>query len=150
MSGFGDSPFGLAPFGGDLPTPAPAPLAPMPRAARFDGLTRGFPVDAAGRFIDCHPVTQEVALAFFTEAGKLKSAPDVGNTVRQLTHIEPEKLQVEVDRRMRAAMRRPLDAGAIRILELTAVTLITGRISIRFRFQNLLDPVSGDQTLTNT
>ncbi|MEJ7728224.1 MAG: hypothetical protein WKG00_03330 [Polyangiaceae bacterium] len=143
MPGFGDSPFGVAPFGGELP-PAPGePLPPMPRAARFDGLTRSFDPDT-----DTHPVTQEVALAFFVEAGKLQSAPDVGNTVRRMTHIEADKLQVEVDRRIRAAMKRPLDAGAIRILELTAVTLVTGRISIRFRFQNLLDPESGDHTLS--
>lgn len=139
--GFGDSEFGVPPFGGDVAPDVPAARpTSLPRAILFDGSSRTFPRDADGRLIDIHPVDQEVALAVLLVQGGIASSPATGSTLRSVESGADGGLQIDVERRLTAALARPLAAGDIRIIWIRTRIGPRWRTGIHLRYQNLRDP----------
>jgi hypothetical protein len=107
---------GSFPAGGAMSTPFvsndPAVNA-RPRALYFDPLTRDFPLDANGRYVETHPTDSKVALALQFLAGRLKCAPEVGWTIDKLADFFTDRGPSGADQRARAALRSMIVSGEI-------------------------------------
>ena len=126
----------------------------------FDGATRTFLMDDNGRYRDIHPVDQKVALTLLLEFGKITSAPDIGNTLRQIRALVPgEALTADIERRLRT----PILTGMITSADIREVTTPTratgftilsphrGALEVRFDYQNMRAPSTNPrQRGTNT
>lgn len=146
--GAGDFPAGMGPAGFD-PVVAPPPPrdAKLPSAIWFDGATRTFLFDAQGRLVPIHPVDQSVALSILVELGKLSSAPTVGSSARRATGTTEAARLADVETRMRAAVKRRVDAGDIQIVAIVVTSPVPGRTVARFRYLNLRIPGSQVRTV---
>ena len=91
------------PAGHAPPSPRGEPQAYTgPVAVEFDGATRDWVV-TDGDWQAIHPVDQQVAFGLMMERGKLKSAPDVGHTLREIRYLGGENLGADVRDRVRTA-----------------------------------------------
>lgn len=103
-------PLGDVPVGADPLGVEPAPYEPedkptMPRMVFFDGTTRDFPLDDDGRYVDIHPVDHAVQFAMFLEFGRVASALEAGNTLRSVGSPIGAGVALEIDSRVRTALR---------------------------------------------
>lgn len=91
--------------------------APIPRGAPFfDGTTRDFPVDDDGRHTDIHWIDSAVQMALLVEAQRIATAPQTGQTYRQI--VLGPKLQSDVENRTRTALEHLVKTGAVEILDI--------------------------------
>lgn len=96
----GDGPGGYSP----ILSPSAYEKPRTPTATKFDGRTKDYPLDAAGHWEAIHPVDQGVALAHMVRQGTIKSAPTVGHTLREITHLGKPDLKADVTDRIRRAV----------------------------------------------
>ena len=136
-------------FGSDpvAPTGPPRSLEP-PEALLFDGRTRTFPYDDDGKLKTIHPVDQAVALSVLVEMKKINSNQGLGSTLRKAPAVGGPRLQADVERRVRAAVKARIDAEDIEILEILGVSVVRGRTSVRLRYINRRLPNSKPKTIT--
>jgi hypothetical protein len=136
--GLGSSSLGAAPFGFDSPVFTDARDVTPPPALAFDGTTRDFQLDSAGRFIAEHPVDAKVFAALRTVAGSIRSAPTVGQTINSIAYIDQQRIRSQVEDRVRAALAPMTNAGEIRIENIEIDTSIRGRIALQVDYVNLI------------
>jgi hypothetical protein len=119
-------------FGSDRVDRAPA------AGLHVEGSTLDHELDEDGHYRSVHPVDAEVWLNLRTVAGWIKSAPEVGQTISHLTHIDERLLQRQVEDRVRLALANVLRRRAIRIDQIIGATSVRGRIDAAVVYVNLL------------
>lgn len=108
-----------------------------PAATRFEGATADYPLDDEGNWVAIDPVDQEVALSLLIPLGSCASAPDVGNTFRELVP-QSASLQADAEDRARRSLFRPLSRKDI-ALDRVAVrpNVTTGGVLVFAYYRNL-------------
>lgn len=113
----------------------------IPEAAVYvDGTTLDFELDDAGQYRAVHQVDAEVWLNLRVATGWIKSLPEAGQTISHLTHIDKQRIQRQVEDRVRLALRNPLERRDIEILEIVGGSSVRGRIDASVTYRNLRDP----------
>lgn len=155
MSGIGDSPFGLGPYG--LGTPAVAPAqggallvdqAGEGQGSRYiDGRTRDFVADQYGRLVGMGNTKQLVQLAVSTEYGSAATI-DLGHKLREIQRIS-DNFTKAVDNVLRTALRKLTDGGLIAILSIDVQRLRSqGGAFARVRWRDLQTGVEDTEIVT--
>lgn len=111
--------------------------ARLPRALVFDGRTRTFLLGDDGRYLDGHPVDQEVALALLIEFGSITSAPSTGTTIRRVQYLSGAKVLAEVSDRVRRSLARPLRDGDIQELSLSVTNPSPWALTVVYEYINV-------------
>jgi len=141
----GDYGCGVGPCGFDpvVETVARA-FARAPTAQEFDGATRDFPLEADGNFRALHPVDQGVALSMCIRKRSIPSAPDVGNTIHEITDLASSRLEAQIQSRVDSAF--PLSTfladGSVSILRLDWERRERGGISVALTYRNNITGVT--------
>jgi len=111
--GFGDDGFGNVLFGQPTPDGVVAQRSTTPRALKINAATRGFDVDANGRYIDIHPIDAAVATALLAVKGKIPSAPTTGTAYDQNDDPFGDRAAKTAEYIVRAALQRLITRGDI-------------------------------------
>ncbi len=151
MSG-GDESAGETPAGDDGDTPVPAARrVTLPAATRFDGKTGDYQTDAAGRYIESHPVDQRVALKLLVLEGAIGSAPTTGSSWRSLNRLAPEVRAARARQIVRQKLADDVKAGDIEIRRVETDTT-TSRYAtlVAVTYVNLRLPGSDERTVETT
>lgn len=111
----------------------------LPRAALFDGATRTFLYDDAGRLKDLHPVDQKVALALLRAYGVMAATPDEGNKVKRITHVGGNDFETQVREYMRQAVAQLVTDGDVRELSIPVTITRRGAFQVDYNYVNLRD-----------
>lgn len=137
--GAGSVKAGVLGAGADAPVESGtiAPSAPPGYVPLFDIATKSFPRGPDGRLKFVHWVDQAVALALGVFNGAHASDPDLGNRLRTIKRIAPNKLQAEVEDIVRLALKNLLDAGHIEVTQIIADGSIRGRTLTAVHYLNL-------------
>lgn len=139
MGGAGHSPAGHAPAGADpVVSSGPPRAVTYPRAIQFLAQQRGFPTDAAGRYIDVHPVDQRVAMKLTFELGKLGSNPEFGHKLRQIRYTTATTVPAEVKDAVNLALADELAAKEIQILDIASETPTKSSLAVAVSYVNLI------------
>lgn len=147
--GAGSYPAGLGPAGLDPLPDATVPREGLPPVALlFDGATKDFPLDADGFYRSVGIGAQKVELALIRVFGKMPIAANEGLDLTGVVPAPGEKLSMDGENRVRAALAQPLAAGEIEILSITTTSPVRGGIKIVVQFKDLTDPLPTPQTLT--
>lgn len=75
-----------------------------PAARLFDPVTRDYVLDSDGLYEGIHPVDAAVQQAMHFVAKRLTSAPDAGNTLREIKSAFEPRVRSNVENRVRAAL----------------------------------------------
>lgn len=113
-------------------------VAKPPGALSFNGETRDFDVDAAGRYAPRHWVDAAVWFQIRTRLGSIRSAPDLGNGVRNLKYIDRVKTPKIVQDRVLSSLSKLLARGLIRIKRIVVDLSHRGRILYQVDYVNLV------------
>lgn len=121
MPGAGSYPGGLGPAGADPVATGVTLPRKAPKAIRYEGATRGFPIEeATGAYQAVTPVEQGFALALCTKQGDIKPSPTTGNTLHEIVYLGDPDLLADVTDRVRNAnpIRRFLDESQAEIVRI--------------------------------
>src|SRR5690242_18105687 len=100
----GDYLAGIGPAGFDPVTDPPArKVLRGPAAMAYDGASRDWPLNVQNNYRSVHPVDQQMALSVLVRKGTIASAPNVGSTLHEITHLSAKTLQSDVDNRVRTS-----------------------------------------------
>lgn len=114
--GAGDFPAGDGPAGHDpVAAPSASPASSPPMALLYDPQTRDFRLGSDGRFVEIHPVDQEVALAIMLQFGTVGSSTTSGSKLLRIKRAPGLLLESTVGDIVRQALSRPLARGDITI-----------------------------------
>lgn len=149
--GLGDFPCGGSPCGHDaLPPPVPPRTTQPPVALRYDGATKDFLKDDSGRYLEVHPVDQEVALALCVGLGTLPSVPGAGAAFRKIKRITNSTPNLASDM-AKAALSDLVRAGKIQIQSIAAETRVPpGATLIAVTYVNLVTKKQGGVTTSSS
>ena len=139
--GAGDYALGFGPAGFDpVVVSAPRTEFRAPAAQEFDGATRDFPRDATGNFRALHPIDQGVALSLLTKRGSIKSAPEIGNTLHEISPVTASRVEQQVHVRVNDAfpLRDYLAADSVETIRIEYDISIRGRLAVAYTYRNLL------------
>ena len=134
--GFGSFPCGVGPFGLDPTSETPRRKASRPTALAFDGMRRDFVLDERGQYKGAHPVDAKVFLLLRTVQGSIRSAPDVGQTVGAIRYIDEQRIQAQVEDRVRRVLAPLVAAGEIAVRSIEVDTSTRGRILFAVDYVN--------------
>lgn len=104
-------------------------------ARAIDPVARDFVMDANGRLLGMGGVRQMVVLAVSTEL-ESSAQREVGRDFRSIDRMTND-FEQRVDRRLRAALQRLVDAGLIQIQRIVTVRLGTGKSFTRLYWRDL-------------
>lgn len=135
--GFGLDPFGVGPFGLDLPDSTDARNASLPSALKLDGGTRDFSLDASGRFVTAHPIDAKLFNRLRISGGSMRSAPLTGNGVASGGYIDPRTIEAQVRDEVRLATEDMIASGEISERSLELDLSVRGRVSYLYTYVNL-------------
>jgi len=90
-----------------------------------------------GKWDQEHWIDQHVDLALFVEQGSVKSAPEVGHTLRQIQRLNPVTIQADVEDRIKQALSRLLETPVIEILSIDAQVPVKGQLRVAVVYRNL-------------
>lgn len=134
--GFGELPCGAAPCGLGAAVQTPPRRRSVPQALAFDGPRRNFVIDERGQYKGAHPVDAKVFLLLRTVQGSIRSAPDVGQTVGAITHIDQQTIQADVEDRVRRVLAPVVAAGEILVRSVVVDTSTPGAIFFAVNYVN--------------
>jgi hypothetical protein len=113
-------PAGLGPAGADPVQTGVTLPRKLPKAIRYEGATRDFPLDAMGHYQAVTPVEQGFALGLCVKQGDIKSSPTTGNTLHEIVYVGDPDLDADVRDRIVNAnpIKRYLDEGQAEIVRI--------------------------------
>lgn len=101
-----------------MPASLPSGRKPyLPAALYYDGRTRDFLLDSNGQYRGIHPSDEGMAMSFSMRKGDCSAAPDVGNTLYEITYITADDIDAQIETHVRNAYpcSRLIAEGKVRI-----------------------------------
>jgi len=142
---------GLGPAGFDpIADPTPARNVTPPRAILFQIAGTDYPLDDDGRYQDIHPVDQWVALQLGIVASSLGSSPNVGNTLRSITHVGAPSTANKAADAVRLALADGVNDGRITIAAIEYEAKSFGGFKLAVSYVNLRKQADKARTITVT
>jgi len=136
---------GIDPLAADLTTTRQVP----PQALFFDPALMDFPKDADGRYVEVHPVDQQVELALALAFGSVASAPGVGGTLRDIRIASRAEMTNDASQRVNVALAALIARGDVRVVSVVAYAANAWRAHVEVVYQNLRAPdTSRNRTTT--
>lgn len=136
--GMGEDPCGSGACGLDVQNFSALPRPNAPAALAFDGRVRDYRLDANGRYVGAHPVDAKVFLLCRTALGSIRSAPELGQTVKRIGSIDKQKIRAQVEDAFRVVLAPVVAAGEIRLDSIDFELEAHGRVMARPNYVNLI------------
>ena len=134
------TPAGSTPAGSDTATSAPTPrTVTLPAAILFDGASGDYPLDANGRYLPLHPVSQRVVLKLLVRLGSIASASTAGAGFRDIARGSPAQRTMQVQQIVKTTLKPDIAAGDITLERVDVDTSNPGATLTAIRFVNLRD-----------
>jgi hypothetical protein len=139
--GAGDYAAGDGPAGDDVTAAVGPPRAvTLPAAIQYDGATGDYPLDANGRYISLHPVSQRVALKLLLRQGSIASAPDVGSGFAAIGRGSSAAREDQARKIVKTTLKSDIDAGDIELVRVDVDTKTSAFATlVAVYFMNLRD-----------
>lgn len=81
-----------------MTAPLPSGRRPyLPAAPYYDGRTRDWLLDANNQYRGIHPNDEGMAMSFAMTKGECSSAPDVGNTLKDIPYVTADDIQAQIE-----------------------------------------------------
>ena len=128
----------MSPCGLDSQTVTAVTTRSAPAALAFDGSSRNFKLDSDGQYESAHPIDARVFNLLRIAAGSIRSAVDVGQTVRAIRYIDQRTIRATIEDRVRTVLAPMIAAGEIRLLTVDIDTETRGRVLFAVNYVNLV------------
>ncbi len=142
--GFGEESFGAGPFGLSPQTPPALRVVPQFQAYDIDVRTRDVPIDDNGFYKSIHPVDHRVRMGMLINFGAVPADPSVGSTIHEMPFDTDENMTADANRRVRIALKEPLDDEDIQIESVKAwggtLSSAPGRVAYELAYNNMRLP----------
>ncbi len=136
MPGFGQGPFGAAPFGQTAPTIPPRYALTPIAAKKYDPATKSYEVNVDGQYVGTHPVDQFVVHQCTLLDNSIRSAPSVGNPAQRITHLG-SRFEETVRSLLLQRLAPKVSSGELRVHRVL-VSKSDGRVLIGVDYTNLV------------